>query len=281
MKVTSIGQLQYTRVISSLEYILITNEVQLALEAQESNIHRIMIDLEIIGKEQRQGHLDTVISRHNIKDVSKLCKIIDKSKIMVRVNPIHNQSSEEINAVIDAGADIIMLPMFTSCSEVEQFVKHVDNRAKVNLLLETPQALARVDEIIKYAEIDEIHVGLNDLHLGLGLKFMFELLSGGLVEYLANKIRPTKTKFGFGGIAQLGLGKLDSSLILSEHHRLGSEMVILSREFTSKREDIRFGSEIEKINAYLIHLKSLSKEQLLSNKDLLVKKVNEIIVLHS
>ena len=41
-----------------------------------------------------------------------------------------------------------------------------------------------IDEVLSNGGFDEIHIGLNDLHLSYGLTFMFELLSNGLVEML-------------------------------------------------------------------------------------------------
>ena len=52
----------------------------------------------------------------------------------------------------------------------------VNKRVKTCLLLETSQALCRLDDILTLEGIDEIHIGLNDLHLSMGLDFMFELL---------------------------------------------------------------------------------------------------------
>ena len=76
-----------------------------------------------------------------------------------------------------------------------------------------------------------IHLGLNDLHLELGMKFMFQLLSDGVVEQLGNKIKAAGIPFGFGGIARLDSGMLPGADVLKEHVRLGSSMVIVSRSF--------------------------------------------------
>lgn len=59
---------------------------------------------------------------------------------------------------------------------------------------------------MKLDGIDEIHIGLNDLHLSLGLTFVFELLANGVVESLCNKLRASSVTYGFGGIACLGQG---------------------------------------------------------------------------
>lgn len=265
-----------------MEYILITNEPSIAMYAQECGVHRIMVDLEIKGKKERQGHLDTVISSHSIEDIRKVRKVIDRSKLLVRINPIDEQSKEEIDEVIDAGADIVMLPMFKNSEEVKKLIRYIDGRCKNCLLLETPASVARINQIIEVPGIDEIHIGLNDLHLGFGLKFMFELLSGGIVEYLAKKFNDANIPYGFGGIARLGQGVIDSSLILSEHVRLNSKMVILSRDFykgISNADEFKakvdLKSEIDKINDYLSYLKSLSENELNDIRCKLIKKVNE------
>jgi hypothetical protein len=155
----------------------------------------------------------------------------------VRVNPIHDaltdypSSKDEIEAVIKAGADIIMLPYFKTVNEVKRFVKYVDGRAETCLLLETAEAAILIDEILKVPGINMIHIGLNDLHLELGMKFMFQLLADGVVEQLGNKIKAKGIPFGFGGIARLDTGMLPGADVLKEHVRLGSSMVIVSRSF--------------------------------------------------
>ncbi len=267
-----------------MELIYITNNIHIAQYAEKCNISRIMIDLEIIGKEKRQGHLNTVISKHSIDDILPIRNVLNKSKLLVRVNPINKSSEKEINEVLRFGADIIMLPMFTNPNEVCDFIAYVDERATVNLLLETPQALVRIDEILSIKGIDEIHIGLNDLHLGMGLTFMFELLGGGIIEYLSKKIVSAGIKFGFGGIARLDKGTLDSSLILSEHHRLNSTMVILSRDFHANSKNyeellnnIDLKSEVEKIYKYLDYLKTLKQTEIINNQKKLINKISEIV----
>ncbi|ABR54315.1 HpcH/HpaI aldolase [Methanococcus vannielii SB] len=267
-----------------METILITKDPKFAKYAEESGIDIIMVDLEILGKKERQGHLNTLISEHSIEDVTEVKKILKKSKLLVRINPLNDNSKTEIDNVINVGADIVMLPMFKTAKEVEEFVSYVNNRALVNLLLETPQALVRIDEILDIEGIDEIHVGLNDLHLGMGLNFMFELLSGGIVEYLSKKIVTKGITFGFGGVGRLKEDlPLDPKLILSEHYRLNSTRVILSRDFHGNaktfddiRDKIDLKLEVEKLNKYMDYLSTLTKEDLLNNQTTLKNNVNEI-----
>ena len=52
-----------------LTFIYITNNPQLARIAVNAGVSRIFVDLEVHGKYERQGHLDTVISGHSVDDV--------------------------------------------------------------------------------------------------------------------------------------------------------------------------------------------------------------------
>ena len=124
-----------------------------------------------------------------------------------------------------------MLPYFKTADEVKRFVDAVGGRARTLPLLETPEAVQNVDEILSIKGIDEIFIGLNDLSLGYGKKFMFELLSDGTVERLCNKFKQCGIPYGFGGIASIGKGMLPSEYVIKEHYRLGSTCAILSRSF--------------------------------------------------
>lgn len=221
----------------ALNLMYITNKPAIAKIAEEVGVDWIFIDMEFIGKDSRQGGLDTVQNHHTVEDVRNISKTVTKSKVLVRVNPIHDalpdypSSKEEIDAVIEAGADIVMLPFYKTVKEVRQFIQYVGGRAQTCLLLETAAAAILIDETLKVPGIDMIHLGLNDLHLELGMKFMFQLLSDGIVEQLGNKIKAAGIPFGFGGIARLDSGMLPGADVLKEHVRLGSSMVIVSRSF--------------------------------------------------
>lgn len=215
----------------SLELMFITNKPEVAIIAEKSGVDRIWIDLEITGKKERQFGMNTVISNHVLEDIKSIRSVIHKSKIQVRVNPLSYDSKREIDQAIQYGADIIMLPMFKTSIEVQEFIEIVDKRATVLLLFETKEAVQNIDEILDLSGIDEIHVGLNDLHLAYNKKFMFELLIDGTLDYLVSKFKLKNIKFGFGGIARLRLGMVPAEYIICHHYMLGSKMAILSRSF--------------------------------------------------
>ena len=237
-----------------LKLMYITNQPEIAQIAESAGVDRIFVDMEFIGKDARQRGLDTVKSHHTVQDVANIKLSVANAEVLVRVNPIHDalpnyvSSKDEIDAVIKAGADIVMLPYFKTVEEVHTFVQLVNGRTRTMLLLETPEAVELVDEILAVPGIDEIHIGLNDLSIGYGRRFMFELLADGTVEQLCFKFRKKGIPYGFGGIASIGKGMLPSEYIIKEHYRLGSGCVILSRSFC----DVAKMRHIGMINATFI-----------------------------
>lgn len=246
-----------------LKLMYITNEPDIAVIAENAGVNRIFIDMEFIGKDKRQKGLDTVQNHHTIQDIENIKKAVHKAQIVVRVNPIHEgysgymNSKEEIDAAIEAGADILMLPYFTMPEEVNKFVEYVDGRAVTLPLLESAKAVECLDEILQVDGIDQIHIGLNDLSLDLGKKFMFEILADGIVDCICNRIKEYEIPFGFGGFGRVGQGILPAEKIIKEHYRLGSQCAILSRSFcntklVTDRKEIReiFENGINEIRQY-------------------------------
>lgn len=218
----------------------ITNNPLIALIAERNGVDRIWIDLEVRGKEARQHNLDTVKSRHTLDDISKMRENLNKARLLVRVNPLYENSKKEIDEVIIRGAEIVMLPMLSTEDDAKRFVEMVGGRAKVLLLTETISAEKNINAIASVPGVDEIHIGLNDLHLQYGMKFMFELLANGHVDYMAQRISAHNIPFGFGGIARLNEGVLPARLIIAEHYRLRSSMAILSRSFCNYENESNY-----------------------------------------
>ena len=256
-----------------LKFMYITNDPEVAKIAQKYGVDRIWVDLETLGKEERQGHIDSVKSHHSIEDIKKIVPVLHTSEMLVRVNPLNSQSKDEIDQVIEAGADMIMLPMWKSLSDVKTFLSYVDGRVKTTLLLETKEAFECVDEVLSYGIVDEIHIGLNDLHLSYGLNFMFELLTNGKVEELCNKFKAVGIPYGFGGIAKIGEGAVPAEKIIMEHYRLGSTRAILSRSFCNYEKmdsltdvDVTFARNMEAIKKYEKKIEAMDEHDFLQNK---------------
>ena len=274
----------------ALTLMYITNNPEVAMIAQSAGVNRIWVDMEWIGKEERQAGMNTVKSHHTIQDIANLRPFVTTSTLMARVNPIHEAtkeycgSKEEIEETLKAGAEVIMLPMFKTVKEVDKFVNYVAGRAKVQLLVETKEANENIENILDVPGIDEVHIGLNDLHLAYKKKFMFELLCDGTVKRLADIFRERKMKFGFGGIARVGYGMLPAEYIIAEHYKLGSTAAILSRNFCDANvvNDPKLIKEIfidgvRHIREKEQEVSLFSNEEYNDNHNIIVEKVKLIV----
>lgn len=270
-----------------MNLMILAADPQSAIEAQNAGVDRIFYDLEWIGKAERQHGRNTVKSNNNIDDIPAVREVLNKSELLVRTNPIHAYSKEEVEKAIVYGADVLMLPMVMDHHDVEQYVEMVAGRAKVCIMIETAAAMARLDKILAVPGVDELFIGLNDLHISMGLTFMFELLSDGLVEYIAQKCNKVGMPFGFGGIARIGEGDLPSDNILGEHVRLGSTSVILSRTFKGvvgvdknarkidlSEEVLKVRNRMEEINKWTVEQHVENRKKIADSVDFVVNKIS-------
>lgn len=267
----------------ALKLMYITNVPKIALIAEKTGVDRVMIDLETLGKDERQKNMDTVKSHHTVSDVAAVSDVLTTAELLVRINPWNENSLSEIDAVIKAGAQRIMLPMWKTAAEVKAFLGAVNNRVHTVLLLETKEAAEIIDEILEIPLLDEIHIGLNDLHLSYGLTFMFELLTNGVVEMLCSKIKAKGIPYGFGGIAKLDEGLVPARRIIMEHYRLGSTAAILSRSFCNaeeikniaKIEDL-FSENMQYLRQFEALLPSFTEQEFAENTEYISKMVKQI-----
>jgi hypothetical protein len=222
-----------------LDLLQITNDPSVARLCDALVGMRLFVDLERLGKAERQAGRNTFISTHQIDDVGRIKRELKHSRLMVRVNPLNASTREEVDAVLAQGltqglgaaADLLMLPMFRTAHELREFSGIVAGRCGIVPLLETAEALATLDKWISTPGLSEVFVGLNDLHLSMKLRFMFEPLGSGVVDRVAEAAMRQGLRFGFGGVARLDEGMLPGRDVLAEHARLGSSAVILSRTF--------------------------------------------------
>src|SRR5690606_36705330 len=114
-----------------LTMMYITNSPEKATQALDAGVDRIFVDLEKLGKHERQRGLDTVKSDHSISDVVVLHEALPDAEIIVRISPIGGPSQHEVEYVIRAGVVLIMVPMFTASEELEALIVLVRGRARI------------------------------------------------------------------------------------------------------------------------------------------------------
>lgn len=266
------------------ELMYITNDSHMAKTLERVDVDTVFIDLETLGKEERQKNLNTVKSQHSIDDIVRIKQAINSINLLVRVNPLNIGTKNELEEVLAAGADTVMLPMFRDAQTAGRFIKMVDGRAKVNLLIEHIDAINDLDNILELEGIDSIHIGLNDLSISLNQKFLFAPLLNNIVEQAATKIYKKGIRFGIGGIAALGKGTIPAEIVLAEFFYLGARAAILSRSFFSKEDksfsdddEKYFYAEVKKIREYILSLKNKTEDFFLENRKILLHKIRSVV----
>lgn len=246
--------------------MLITGDPEVARYAVDCGVGRIFVDMEQLGKAERQPG-DTVKNSCTLADVDRVRKAVPDAQVLTRLDPWGDHSPGQIQGAIDAGTDLIMLPMFRTLAEIQSCANAIGGQARFMPLAEVPEALGIASEVALERGVDEVYLGLNDLRIARGGAFLFEPLADGEVDAFAAQVR--QKPFGFGGIAQVGGGLVDGARIVREHVRLGSSVVILSRDFHNRSatlEDFRtkvdLPTEIQRIREAEAEAMSWSAERL-------------------
>jgi len=265
----------------------ITNNISEAQIVDKLDIDWIFIDLETVGKKDRQISRNTVISDHSISDVQKIRRVINNTKILLRCNPIGIHSKKEIEEINKtSGIDMVMLPFFKTVKEVKMFIELLDtSKVEPTLLIETTSALDNLNDILKLYPFKYVHIGLNDIHIERNTSFMFEPYIDGLLDKTASILRSNNKKFGIGGIGKIGSDLLPTpECVINEHIRLKSSGVILSRSFKgnfSEESKELFETELTqsviKFRKQEKYSKTLDEKQLLENYDLMKNDINKVV----
>lgn len=265
----------------------ITNNILEAQIVDRLNIDWIFIDLETVGKKERQIGRNTVMSDHSISDVQKIKKVVNNTKILVRCNPIGTHSKKEIEEINKTfGIDTVMLPFFKTVKEVKMFIKYLDtSKIEPTLLIETTKAIDNLNDILKIYPFKYVHIGLNDIHIERETSFMFEPYVDGLLERTVNILKDNNVNFGIGGIGKIGSDLLPTpECIINEHTRLNSSGVILSRsfkgDFSEESKDFfetKLTDAVIKFRESEKYSKTLDENQLLENYDLLKNDISKVV----
>lgn len=231
------------------------------------------VDLEVLGKAKRQGHLPSWKSKHTYVDVTNIREAVPDAHLIVRINPLHDGSQSEITEVVARGADSIMLPMFHDLETLSRFLDLLNDQALPFPLFETAAAVAAIPEMVPALGINRLHIGLNDLHLDLKKAFLFQPLAEGYLEAPTQALRENNVEFGIGGLARLREGIVSPEYLLGEHVRLGSSAAILSQTFHRNaltleqlQQEMDFPAELSKLRKIYAQFKQANPDELEKNR---------------
>ncbi|MBN9506417.1 MAG: hypothetical protein J0I69_10360 [Altererythrobacter sp.] len=214
-----------------LRLLMIVDDPAIATFVSKNGVDRLFVDLERTGKQERQAHLASWKSEQTMDDVAKIREAAPEAHLLVRIDPFSQNTRKQINEVIARGADSVMLPMFRLKEELAGFFDLLRGRCQGVPLFETSAALDMLPNCIEALPLTEVHIGLNDLHIDRGDRFMFEPLADGALEEPCAALRESGISFGIGGVARATEGGVSPEFLLGEHVRLGSSAAILSRTF--------------------------------------------------
>lgn len=237
---------------------LLTADPRLAAAGDRAGVQRIGLDLERLGKVERQGGLGTRISDHLESDLPGVRGALHRAALFVRTNPPHEGIAEEVRRLLDGGAQVLMLPHFHRVEEAEAFLRAVDGRARTVLLVETGDAAAAAEDLCRLPA-DDVHFGLNDLRLGLGLPSHFEVLAS---DYLEDRMAPfleAGLPVGLAGLGRWGQEDMPypSSLVYPQFARLRATGALVSRVFLEGLGEAGLAAEVERARASLQALSDL------------------------
>ena len=237
-------------------FTLWTADAALAARADAAGVDRIGVDLERIGKAERQDGLGTWISGHRVEDLGPLRAALGRAALFARVNPVHGGSADELDAVFEAGVEVVMLPMFESADEVARFCSLCGGRGRVVLLLETLGGLRELPSILAVDGVDEVHVGINDMALEMGLPNRFAVMACEEVDVAARQAHEAGVAFGIAGIGRVGDGGLPipADLVYAQYARLGARGALLARSFLgAEPESVDLATEVSRARERLAH----------------------------
>ena len=221
----------------NLELFLFTRDVGLATRAVSAGVDGIVIDWERRGKRARQHGADTEVNEDTVDDL-RLVRAAVHAPVLCRINAVARETSLEIDAAVDAGADEVLVPMIRRPEEVELVLELAAGRLDVGILVETVDAVDCAQALGRLP-VSRVFVGLNDLAIERHSPSIFAALVDGTVERIRSAF---SAPFGLAGMTVPDAGDpIPSHLLTGELARLRCSFTFLRRSF---RRDI-VGRNIE------------------------------------
>ncbi len=237
----------------------------LAAGADKAGVDRIGLDLEILGKADRQRGLGTWVSSHRIDQLRDMRSAVTRAELFCRINPINAGSQAEIDEVLACGVEVLMLPMFTTVEEVETFVALIDGRAKAVPLLEHRLAVDEIERIARVPGLDCIHVGLTDLSLSLNVANRFGLMASAMMDRIAAAVHREGLRLCIGGIGRAldDSQPIPTDAIYAQYARLNATGALVSRAFFgADPATIDIGGEVDRCRQRMAHWRRQSAAEL-------------------
>jgi 2-keto-3-deoxy-L-rhamnonate aldolase RhmA len=152
-------------------------------------------------------------------------------RVLCRVNGWGQWTAAEIDRAVCLGADEVLLPMVRRPEDVDAALDVVAGRCGVGILVETTEAVRRVDELLR-RPLSRVYVGLNDLMIDRGGRSLFAPLVDGTVDRIGASATAAGVPFGVAGLTVPEAGHpVPCRLLIGALARVGTTFTFLRRSF--------------------------------------------------
>jgi citrate lyase beta subunit len=214
-----------------VDLFVFSTEPGFVRQAVRAGAAGVVVDWERRGKVARQAGADTQINGDTPDHLRAVRAATPEAIVLCRTNGWSRWTPAEIDLAVQLGADEVLLPMVRRPQEVEAALDVVDGRCGLGILVETTDAVHRIDELVRLP-LSRVYVGLNDLMIDRGAVSLFEPLVDGTVERVRATVAAAGVGFGLAGVTVPEAGHpVPCRLIIGELARLGADFTFLRRSF--------------------------------------------------
>jgi hypothetical protein len=228
-----------------VELLLFTVDPRFAADCVQAGVSGVIVDWERRGKARRQAGEGTQINADTPADLARI-RAATPGRVLCRINGAGPWTAREVDLAVRLGADEVLLPMVRTPEQVDLALNAVAGRCGLGILVETQDAVDRVDELTA-RPLSRVYLGLNDLRIDRGSSELFLPLVDGTVD----RVRAAcPVPFGVAGLTRAGSGwPVPSRLLAAELARVGAAFTFLRRSFTADMAGCSVADEVPRILA--------------------------------
>lgn len=252
-----------------LELYLFTVDPVRADRVVRAGAAGVIVDWEHRGKQRRQEGEGTEVSAHTPGDLARV-RAATGGRVLCRVDAAGPHTLAQVDLAVGLGADEVLLPMVRRPEHVDLALDAAAGRCGVGILVETQEAVERVDELAR-RPLSRVYLGLNDLRIDRGSTSLFDPLLDGTAAAVRRSVR---VPFGVAGLTRIGAGSpVPTRLLAAELARLGASFTFLRRSFTADVAVHEMDAEVPRMLADVEALRTRSPEQVMADRAELVAAV--------
>jgi hypothetical protein len=241
----------------------------------EAGAAGVVVDWENRGKRVRQAGADTQVNADTPADLAQV-RAATPGRVLCRVNSWGPWTAGEVDLAVALGADEVLLPMVRRPEEVDGAAAAVAGRCGLGILVETTDAVRRVDELLR-RPLSRAYVGLNDLMIDRGARSLFTPLVDGTVDRVSAAAEMAGIPFGMAGLTLPDRGRpLPCRLLIGALARVGATFTFLRRSFHADVAGRDLTAEVPRIVAAVETAARRSHDEVAADHAELAARVGEL-----